>query len=93
MAGERFPTAVTSVYQPVNPLGGDGNSGKQNGIACGEPSLAATATTGFLWVPTVANTPTGVPIALTGYCPICIDITNHLLYVYEAGAWKSTALA
>ena len=88
MANEVFTTAVSCIYLPANPMGGTGYAGGKNGICVGEPSLAQGATRGFLWIPTVANAPNGVPVLTpTGYVPICFDITNHRLYVYETGAW------
>lgn len=50
-------------------------------------SLATTATDGFLYIPSCAGTPTGVPTAKTGKSPIVMDSTNHILYVYSGGSW------
>lgn len=54
-------------------------------------ALANAATDGFLYLPTVAGTPTGVPTAQTGSIPFAYDSTNNLLYVYN-GAWKKTTV-
>jgi hypothetical protein len=55
-------------------------------------AIATTATDGFLYVPTCAGAPTGVPTSYTGRVPIVVDSTNSELYVYVGGSWKSTAL-
>jgi hypothetical protein len=56
----------------------------------GTAALATTATSGFLYVPTCAGTPTGTPAGFTGTVPIVFDTTNNKIYVYD-GAWLSTA--
>jgi len=55
----------------------------------GLPSLATTATDGFLYVPTCAGAPTGVPTAITGRAPIVVDSTNNRIYFYSTGAWRN----
>jgi hypothetical protein len=55
-------------------------------------ALATTATGGFLYVPTCAGAPTGVPVARSGTCALVFDTTNDRLYVYDAG-WIMVALA
>jgi len=50
-------------------------------------ALATTATDGFLYVPSCAGLPTGVPTAVTGTIPIIIDSTNNRMYIYSGGAW------
>lgn len=52
--------------------------------------LATTATTGFMYMPTCAGTPTGTPVAQTGTVPWVYDTTNHKICVYEGGTWKKT---
>lgn len=49
--------------------------------------LATTATDGFLYLPSCAGLPTGVPTAQTGTIPIVIDSTNNKAYIYSGGAW------
>lgn len=56
-------------------------------VIIGEAAIATTATDGFLYVPTCAGTPTGVPTAKTGRAPIVVDSTNHKLYFYD-GSWR-----
>lgn len=53
-------------------------------------ALGATATDGFLYIPTVAGTPSGVPTTQTGSVAICFDTTNNKIYVYDGG-WLATA--
>lgn len=55
--------------------------------ATGKPSLATTATTGFLYVPTCGGVPTGVPETVTGRQAVVIDATNNKMYIYSGGAW------
>lgn len=57
-------------------------------VRVGTAALATTATNGFLYVPTCAGAPTGVPTAITGLAPIVIDSTNNKLYFYSGGAWR-----
>jgi hypothetical protein len=59
-----------------------------NVVAGGSVALATTATDGFLYVPTCAGTPTGVPTAITGMAPIVVNTTNNKLYFYSGGAWR-----
>lgn len=57
-------------------------------VRAGQPSLATTATNGFLYIPSCAGTPTGAPTAITGFAPMVVDSTNNKLYVYIGGAWR-----
>jgi hypothetical protein len=56
-------------------------------IVLGSGAIATTATDGFLYIPTCAGPPTGVPTAQTGRVAIVYDTTDHKLYIYD-GAWK-----
>lgn len=56
-------------------------------VVCSDAALATNATNGFLYVPSCAGTPTGVPTAFTGTIPVCADSTNNKLYIYSGGAW------
>lgn len=55
-------------------------------------ALGTTATDGFLYIPTSAGAPTGVPTAQAGTVAMEYDTTNNNLYVYN-GAWKKVLLA
>jgi hypothetical protein len=57
-------------------------------VLIGNAVLATTATDGFLYIPTCAGTPTGVPTARTGVAPLVINTTNNKLYFYSGGAWR-----
>ncbi|OGE30366.1 hypothetical protein A2631_01160 [Candidatus Daviesbacteria bacterium RIFCSPHIGHO2_01_FULL_44_29] len=53
-------------------------------------ALATTATNGFLYLPSSAGLPTGVPTSYTGSLAMEYDSTNNKLCVYNA-AWKCSA--
>lgn len=52
-------------------------------------ALATNATSGFLFVPAMAGTPTGGPNAITSSNAITIDKTNDKLYWFTNGAWHA----
>lgn len=56
-------------------------------VIVGLAALLTTATDGFLYVPTCAGAPTGVPTAFTGSAALIVDSTNHKLYFYDT-AWR-----
>lgn len=58
-------------------------------ISGNQAALATTATDGFLYIPTCAGAPTGVPTAITGKVPMVADTTNNKLYIYVGGAWTA----
>lgn len=60
-------------------------------IGDGSAALATNATAGFLYVPSCAGTPTGVPVSETGVIPLVYDSTNGILYFYKGGAWVAVA--
>jgi hypothetical protein len=56
-------------------------------VGGGAAALATNATDGFLYVPTCAGPPTGVPgDAPTGTVALVFDTTNNKLYIYD-GSW------
>lgn len=55
-------------------------------IGNGTAALATNVTDGFLYIPTCAGTPTGVPTAITGTVAMIFDTTNNKLYIYD-GSW------
>ena len=55
-------------------------------------ALATNATDGFLYVPSMAGSPTGVPVTKAGLLPIVIDSTNNRLLFYSSGAWRAVGL-
>lgn len=55
-------------------------------------ALGTTATNGFLYIPTCAGAPTGVPTTFTGRSPLIVDSTNNRFYVYVSGSWKYASL-
>lgn len=67
----------------VVPEDGSGNTVVGHGV------LATTATDGFLYVPTCAGVPTGVPRTYTGRAAMIIDSTNNRLYFYSSGSWRN----
>ncbi|HEX8221689.1 MAG TPA: hypothetical protein VF914_21050 [Chloroflexia bacterium] len=46
--------------------------------------LSMSATSGFLYIPTVAGAPTGTPTAEVGTVPVVFDTTNDVLRVYDS---------
>ena len=80
---EKDPLKINSaINQLAEYIDRAGNAVLLNGAV-----LATNATTGFLYIPTCAGTPTGVPVAQTGTVALVYDTTNHKLYIYD-GAWK-----
>lgn len=55
-------------------------------VVIGNQALTTTAVEGFLYIPTCAGTPTGVPTAQTGRVAMVYDTTNHQFWFYD-GAW------
>jgi len=53
--------------------------------ASGAGVLNTTATTGFLYIPTCAGVPTGVPETITGRIPLVADTTGNKIYAYLGG--------
>ena len=62
-------------------------------LIVGTAALATTATDGFLYHPSCAGAPTGVPTTQTGTMPMVLDSTDSKLYAYIGGTWKSVTLS
>ncbi len=62
-------------------------SGVANVVIGGTAALSTSATDRFLYLPTCAGTPTGVPTAIANKAPLVVDSTNNKLYLYTGGAW------
>jgi hypothetical protein len=56
-------------------------------LVCQGAALPTTATDGFLYIPTCAGTPTGVPTVQAGTVPMVYDTVNHVLCIYDGGRW------
>lgn len=60
-------------------------------VVMGNSAQATNATAGFLFIPSCAGPPTGVPAVIpSNRVALMYDRTNSKLYVYNGG-WKSTA--
>lgn len=81
---ELRPAGAGAAFRGVFELQGNGSVvvGTQAG------ALATTAVNGFLYIPSCAGVPTGVPTAITGCVPMVYDTTNNRLYIYSGGAWR-----
>ena len=56
-------------------------------------ALATDATKGFLWLPTCAGTPTGVPSpTYTGAAAFVYDTSGNKIWVYDGG-WIGVAVS
>jgi hypothetical protein len=51
-------------------------------------ALSTSATDGFLYIPTCAGQPTGVPTTQTGTVPIVFDTVNNRLWIYAGSQWN-----
>lgn len=60
------------------------------GLVCANAALSTSATAGFIYIPTSAGAPTGVPGSQTGTVALEYDTTNDKLMVYNS-SWKSVA--
>lgn len=55
-------------------------------VVLGNAAIATNATDGFLYIPTCAGTPTGVPTTQTGRVAMIYDTTNHQFWIFD-GSW------
>lgn len=54
-------------------------------------ALSTTATDGFLYIPNMSGTPTGVPTTFTGGSAVVYDTSANKLWIYN-GSWRSVTL-
>lgn len=64
---------------------------KNGNVSVGTAAVSTSATDGFLYIPTTAGTPTGVPTTKTGLAATVIDTTNNKICFYINSAWKCAA--
>lgn len=63
-------------------IGGDTN------LVVGQASInATTQTSGYLYIPSCAGTPTGAPVSHSGKTALVYDSTNNILYANDGGGW------
>lgn len=90
LQGHRTKTSAGDIYLNATGLGraiiglGGGST-----IIGPTAAISTSATDGFVYVPTCAGVPTGVPTAFTGRAPYIIDTTNHRFYFYSGGSWRN----
>lgn len=65
----------------VDPAGGDLN------YIFADSALGTSATDGFIYYPSMAGAPSGVPTSYTGTVATVIDTTNNRFYGYIGGSW------
>jgi hypothetical protein len=95
-AGSGNPQIYLGPMTAINPnvlIGYDGSD-----VFIGSNTAPATSAVrgGFLYLPSTAGAPTGVPVqANATWSALRYDSTNHKLWVYDstAAAWKGVALA
>jgi hypothetical protein len=80
-----YAAASSSASNELFRISGTGN------VVVGNAALATNATNGFLYVPTCAGIPTGVPTSFTGRAATVLDTTNNRIYFYN-GAWRYATL-
>jgi hypothetical protein len=88
-----FDIASSLLRLNFGAVGFDGVQVYWGSFVMGTAALATTATSGFIYTPSCAGTPTGTPATFTGRTPLIVDTTGSKLWVYLGGAWKSTTLA
>jgi len=87
IGGIGYDHSVNDLFLRANnlvPFRIDGNGN----VIAGAGAVATTATNGFLYIPTCAGTPTGVPTGKTGRSAVIYDTTNNKFLVYDGG-WVS----
>ena len=100
--------AVSTPSNPVSLSGGHGSSATVNLTWTTSPALSlnltgdtivgkqsakgTTDTTGYMLIPFVSGTPTGVPTNASKGSAVVYDTSAHKLWIYDSG-WKSAAFA
>jgi hypothetical protein len=83
----------TSQNTPVNALALYAPTGtnQQPSVVAGATGLNTTATDGFVYIPSGAGTPTGVPTTQNGgyAIPMYFDTTNGVIWLYINSAWRA----
>lgn len=92
--GSSHPQIYMSPRTGTNPtvvLGWDGSDALVGVLA----PIATSSTKGFLYIPTCAGTPTGVPhwTNANGGSPIIVDTTGSKIWVNIGGTWKGVVVA
>jgi len=91
LVANRWPTADGTAKQVIT-TNGAGVLSFETPTTIGSASPVTTATTGFGYIPVTTGTPTGVPVAITGYVPIVADSGGDKLWIYIGGTWKYATL-
>lgn len=60
-------------------------------VVVGTSALAPSASDGFLYVPSCAGVPTGLPTTHGASVPLVYDTQSHRLYAFAGNAWRSAA--
>ena len=68
----------------ANALSNDGN----NNLFTGANNLSNASTNGFVYIPNITGTPTGVPTTNVGRTPLVWDASANILWVYSGGTWN-----
>jgi len=58
-------------------------------VLIGDGTTSITRTNKFLYIPTFAGIPSGVPVSHTGMVPMAFDTVNTNLYFYSSGGWRT----
>lgn len=68
--------------------------GDTGDVIVGSSALNTVATSGFLYIPSMAGAPSGTPTVHTGRMAMTYDTTNDRFYIYDAvsGGWMSVTL-
>ncbi len=61
-------------------------------VSIGNAALATNATNGFLYIPSCAGTPTGVPTAKTGRIAMIYDTSANKIWFYN-GSWRGVVVS